>query len=193
MPSASNNSKRPTRLSPRPRINLIVSIAWMEPTIPGRTPSTPPSAQEGTRPGGGGSALWLADIAGAKSDLTLEIGEVDYVKVNQPEFSDARGGKIQTKWRAESSSADEQHLGVLQLQLPLHADFRHDEMAAVTQNLFVGKARCRFCTRLRLCGGGHSCSLLLYDANSIVGTPPAMEGIMLIVSPSFVGVFSFAR
>src|SRR5260370_31558576 len=55
IPSASNSNKRPTRLSPRPRMSLIVSIAWMDPTIPGSTPSTPPSAQEGTSPGGGGS------------------------------------------------------------------------------------------------------------------------------------------
>src|SRR5882724_11529313 len=53
IPRASKSSKRPMRLSPRPRISLMVSIAWMEPTIPGRTPRTPPSAQQGTRPGGG--------------------------------------------------------------------------------------------------------------------------------------------
>src|SRR5947209_2897345 len=55
IPRASNKSKRPTRFSPQPRISLMVSIAWIEPTIPGRTPRTPPSAQEGTSPGGGGS------------------------------------------------------------------------------------------------------------------------------------------
>ena len=31
------------------------SVAWMTPINPGRIPSTPPSAQEGTNPGGGGS------------------------------------------------------------------------------------------------------------------------------------------
>jgi len=41
------------------------------------------------------------------------------------------------KRSAKSAGTDEQHLGVLQLELPLHADFRHDEMAAVTQNFFV--------------------------------------------------------
>src|SRR6266571_4542217 len=48
MASASNRSSRPIKLSPRPRMSLIVSIAWIEPTIPGKTPSTPPSAQNGT-------------------------------------------------------------------------------------------------------------------------------------------------
>ena len=41
--------------SPTPRISLIVSVAWITPMTPGSTPSTPPSAQLGTSPGGGGS------------------------------------------------------------------------------------------------------------------------------------------
>ena len=47
--------QRPTSGSPMPRISLMVSMAWIEPTMPGSTPNTPPSAHEGTRPGGGGS------------------------------------------------------------------------------------------------------------------------------------------
>ena len=38
-----------------PVISLIASVAWMTPMTPGSTPSTPPSAQLGTSPGGGGS------------------------------------------------------------------------------------------------------------------------------------------
>ena len=37
------------------RISLTVSVAWISPMVPGRIPNTPPSAQLGTRPGGGGS------------------------------------------------------------------------------------------------------------------------------------------
>lgn len=33
----------------------MASVTWMEPTDAQSTPSTPPSAQEGTMPGGGGS------------------------------------------------------------------------------------------------------------------------------------------
>ena len=44
----------PIRESP-PIINLMASVAWMMPTSPGKIPSTPPSAHEGTSPGGGGS------------------------------------------------------------------------------------------------------------------------------------------
>src|SRR5205823_3326674 len=121
---------------------------------------------------------------------------------------DACGGKIQTERSAEPARTNEQHLGVFELELPLHADFRHDKMAAVAQNFFVGKTHGRFCTGLRLYSGGHCDSLLLQisirlarDEERFLASPemtelvlpPAMDGIMLIVSPSFVGVFSFAR
>lgn len=35
-------------------MSLMASVAWRVPMMPGRMPRTPPSAQEGTRPGGGG-------------------------------------------------------------------------------------------------------------------------------------------
>ena len=42
----------PTSGSPNPSSNLIVSTAWIEPTMPGRTPSTPASAQLGASSAG---------------------------------------------------------------------------------------------------------------------------------------------
>jgi sulfur-carrier protein adenylyltransferase/sulfurtransferase len=53
--SASNSSSRPTSELPRPMASLRISVAWMQPMMPGSTPNTPPSAQLGTMPGGGGS------------------------------------------------------------------------------------------------------------------------------------------
>src|SRR5467141_4439667 len=84
-----------------------------------------------------GLALRFADVAGAEGDLALEIGEVNDVKVHQPKFADTSGSKIQAKRRAEPARADEQYLSVLQLELPLHADFRHDEVPAVAKDFFV--------------------------------------------------------
>ena len=37
--------------------------------------------------------------------------------------------------RAEAARSDEQHLCRFQLELPLHPDFRHDEVPAVAQDL----------------------------------------------------------
>ena len=55
MRSASTSSSRPISGSPMPVRSLIASVAWITPISPGSTPSTPPSAQLGTSPGGGGS------------------------------------------------------------------------------------------------------------------------------------------
>ena len=40
---------------PLPNASFNISVACMQPMMPGSTPSTPPSAQLGTIPGGGGS------------------------------------------------------------------------------------------------------------------------------------------
>src|SRR6266571_2431008 len=87
----------------------------------------------------GSLALGLANITGAKRDLTLEIREIHNIEINQTELAHARGRKIQAQRRTEPSRADEQHLGVFQSELPVHPNFRHDEMAAIAQNLLFGK------------------------------------------------------
>ena len=46
---------RPSSGSPMPVSSLIASVTWIEPMLAQSTPSTPPSAQDGTMPGGGGS------------------------------------------------------------------------------------------------------------------------------------------
>ena len=40
--------------SPMPSSSLSASVACSEPMMPGSTPSTPPSAQDGASSGGGG-------------------------------------------------------------------------------------------------------------------------------------------
>ena len=47
--------RRPTSGSPMPVMSLIASLTWIAPIDAQSTPSTPPSAQLGTMPGGGGS------------------------------------------------------------------------------------------------------------------------------------------
>ena len=48
--------------SPIPVINLIASVTWIEPIDAQSTPSTPPSAQLGTMPGGGGSGYYAGTV-----------------------------------------------------------------------------------------------------------------------------------
>src|SRR6266849_6191362 len=85
----------------------------------------------------GSFRFWLADVAGAKGHLALEIGVVHDIEVHQADVADARGGEIEPKRRAESTGADEQHFGGFELELTVHADFGHDQVAAVAQDFFV--------------------------------------------------------
>src|SRR5712692_1732839 len=109
----------------------------------------------------GSFSLGLAHVAGAKRNLALKIREIHNIEINQTELADARGRKIQAQRRTEPSRADEQYLGVFQLELPVHPDFRHDEMAAVAQNLLFGKTHSGLCAGLRLSACGH-CDFLSF-------------------------------
>src|SRR4029077_3384913 len=59
--------------------------------------------------GARGFALGLADIAGAESDLSLEIGKIHDVEIDEPQFSHAGSSKIKAERRAEAAGANEQH------------------------------------------------------------------------------------
>ena len=87
----------------------------------------------------GGRSSGLPTSLGAEGDLALQIGEVHDIEIHQAKVPDASRGQIQPERRAESAGADQQHLGVFELELTFHADFRHDQMPAVAQNFFVGQ------------------------------------------------------
>ena len=53
--SASCTSSRPSSGSPTPSSSLTISVTCTDPIAAHSTPSTPPSAHDGTAPGGGGS------------------------------------------------------------------------------------------------------------------------------------------
>ena len=113
-------------------------------------------------------------IRRAVDDLALEVAEVDHVEIDDANPSDTGGGQIHRDRRAEPAGADAEHAGSLQLQLPLHADLRQDQMTAVASDLLIGE-------RVRDRGGRHP------------WLPPATDGMMLTVSPGFTGVSSFSR
>ena len=51
----------------------------------------------------------------------------------------ARRRQIQAQRRAQASRADHQHAGALELELPLHPHFGHDQVPAVALDLFLRK------------------------------------------------------
>ena len=71
--------------------------------------------------------------------LPLQVREIHDVEIHQADAADAGRGEVQAQRRAQPARADQQHLRALQLELPFHADFRHDQVAAVAQDLVLRK------------------------------------------------------
>ena len=140
----------------------------------------------------GGLHFWPADVGGGKRDLPLEIGEVDDVEIHDPKPAHACRGEIKPQRRAQTAGADHQHFGLGELELTLHAHFRHDQVAAVALNLFFRKRALGFGSQGRARNDRHNANSL-YVLRSSSPRPPAIEGTILMVSPSLMGVFSFCR
>ncbi len=75
------------------------------------------------------------------NDLSLEIRFFDDVKINDSDAANAGCGEVHSHRRAESAGADHEHARGFEFALTLHADFRHDQVTAVAQDLFVGEFR----------------------------------------------------
>src|SRR5688572_33425532 len=88
-----------------------------------------------------GFDLATTQIFRAVNDLTLQVRLLDDVEIDDPDPAHARGRQVHSQRRPESARTDHQHARGFQFSLPLHAYFRHDQVAAVTHDLFVRKLR----------------------------------------------------
>ena len=92
----------------------------------------------------GGVDLALADALEVVENLALEVGRIDDVHVDDADRPDAGGGEVQGGGGAEAAGAEQQHLGVEQLQLTFDVDLGQEEVALVPVPLVGGEvARCR--------------------------------------------------
>ncbi len=107
----------------------------------------------------GARQLQPADVLRAVDDLPLQIGVVDHVVVDQAQAADAGRGQIHRQRRAKAARADEQHRRRLQLLLPAHTHFGHDQMAAVALDLLVRQRYIGQRGRVYLVTNAHSKSL----------------------------------
>ena len=82
-----------------------------------------------------GVDLGAADVRVAVEQLAVQVRLVDDVEVDQAQATDAGGGEVHPERRTETAGADHQHLGGLELQLPLGTDLGHDEVPAVAEDL----------------------------------------------------------
>ena len=87
----------------------------------------------------GGEGLGLTHIPSLVNNLTMQIGEIDGVEIDDADVADARRREVGEDRRAQSAGADDNDARGLELLLPLQRHLRHDEMASVTADLFIGK------------------------------------------------------
>ena len=85
--------------------------------------------------------LAVADAVHVVEDLALQVRLVDDVHVDDADGADAGGGQVQRGRRAEAAGAEQQHLGVEQLQLALLADLGQEQVALVAVALLGGERR----------------------------------------------------
>src|SRR5271156_1775353 len=95
----------------------------------------------------GCSDFGAAYVFGAEENLALQVGGIYRVEINEADAADSSCSEIEAERGAEAAGADAQNLGLLELQLTFHADFGHDQVAAVAQDFFFGKRDGRGGTR----------------------------------------------
>jgi len=61
------------------------------------------------------------------------------VEIGQSERSDTRGREIEGGRASKTAHADDQYAGLCKLLLALNANFRQDDLPAVTSQLFGGE------------------------------------------------------
>src|SRR4029453_13945797 len=79
--------------------------------------------------------LGLAEAVGRVDDLALQIRLVDRVVVDDAERADAGRGQIERGRRPEPTRADQEYARLEEPELPLLADLRDEEVAAVAAAL----------------------------------------------------------
>ena len=78
-------------------------------------------------------------IRGAVNYLALQVGKVHHIEVHDAKPSNPSGGEVKRQRRSKPSCTNAEYVRFLQLKLPFHADFRHDEVAAVTKNFILAQ------------------------------------------------------
>ena len=80
-------------------------------------------------------------------DLPLQVRVIDDVEVDHAKRAHASRRQIERQRRTQPTGADAQHLRGLDLLLPLHAHFGHDQMSRVAQDLIFVQRHWNFCNR----------------------------------------------
>ncbi len=90
--------------------------------------------------GAGAFELGLPDETGVVKDLTMEIGTVDDIGINEPDLTHPGGGEVEDGRRTEPTGADTEDGGPFESLLTNFADLRQHGLAKVA-GLFLGRER----------------------------------------------------
>ena len=80
--------------------------------------------------------LRVSLVALAKQRLSVEIGKLDHVGIDDRQLADASAGERRNDRAADAAGADHGDAGCLQLALPEPADLRQDDVPRVALELF---------------------------------------------------------
>ena len=97
----------------------------------------------------GGLYLGHAEGAVAVDDLALQVAAFHHVKVHQPQGAHPGSRQIQADRRAQTASADDQHLGFLEVQLTFATHPGEGDVAHVALYFFIAQ-----CVDIHAAGGG---------------------------------------
>jgi hypothetical protein len=84
----------------------------------------------------------FTDVTDTVDNLALQVGVINDVKIHDAEGADSSGGQIQNERRSQAAGSNTKHLRLLQLELTVHADFLHDQVARIAQDFIVAEG-CR--------------------------------------------------
>ena len=88
-----------------------------------------------------GPSLGQTHGRNAMQDLSLQIGQIDAVAVDQGDASDSGGGQVQRGRRSQSTGADQQRMTGEQSLLPFDTDLWQQNVARVAQQLVIVHVR----------------------------------------------------
>ena len=81
----------------------------------------------------------IADALGGVDHLALQVRLVHDVVIDDPDRADPGGCEVERGRRAEAAGAEQEHLGVEQLQLALDTDLREQRVTRVAGPLRLGQ------------------------------------------------------
>ena len=80
----------------------------------------------------GAGDLQRAHAVGVMNDLTLQVGNIDRIEIDDPKGANTGRRQIKQYWRPQPAGADDQDSGLQQFELTFLADLVEDDVARIS-------------------------------------------------------------